>query len=211
MTEIAGNSVKSNNAGVDSSNFAQLSPSPRLMRAIATASAAHDGHYRKGTRIPYISHPFGVMLLAARATEDEDTLIGALFHDILEDVPEVYSEEEMLADFGEQVVANVRGVTKDKNLSSWQERADAYLDRLATAPEGSVIIAAADKFHNLSATLADFNREGEELWERFNAGGQRQLWWYSSVYNLVAKRMPEMPLLEELGAMVERLRVIVEG
>ena len=69
----------------------EFTASPRLIRAINTAAWAHRDHVRKGTDIPYISHIFGVMHLVSEVTDDEDVLIAALFHDILEDVPEELS------------------------------------------------------------------------------------------------------------------------
>lgn len=216
MTDLMHSSPACGNEGeqllqMSASGRSSLAPTPRLLAAIVTAARAHDGHYRKSTRVPYISHPVSVMLLAARATDDEDTLVAALFHDILEDVPEAYSEEQMRREFGEYVVTLVRGVTKSDAISDWQGRADAYLEALARAEEGSVIVAAADKFHNLSATLADLEADGTTVWERFNAGADRQLWWYKSVRDVVAKRLPNLPLLPELDAMISRLASIVEA
>ena len=158
--------------------------SPRLMQAINIAAWAHRGHVRKGTEIPYITHVFGVMHLLSQVTEDEDVLIAGLFHDILEDVPEEYSEQQMVQDFGPRVLTLVHGVTKDDTLSGWQERADAYLANLAQAEEGSVLISAADKLHNLLSILADHQAIGEELWLRFNSDKERQQWWYLSLIHI---------------------------
>ena len=185
--------------------FASARPSSRLMRGIATASRAHDGHYRKGSGLPYISHPMSVMLIAASVTNDEDVLLAALFHDILEDVPENYSRAEMEDEFGPRVVEIVEGVTKDSSLPSWQERADAYLEQLSHGSEESLIVAAADKFHNLSQTLEDLDRDGHALWERFRSTPSQQLWWYTSVRNVIAERLPDMPLLADLSVLIERL------
>lgn len=185
--------------------FASARPSSRLMRGIATASRAHDGHYRKGSGLPYISHPMSVMLIAASVTNDEDVLLAALFHDILEDVPENYSRAEMEDEFGPRVVEIVEGVTKDSSLPSWQERADAYLEQLSHGSEESLIVAAADKFHNLSQTLEDLDRDGHALWERFRSTPSQQLWWYTSVRNVIAERLPDLPLLADLGVLIERL------
>ena len=185
--------------------FASARPSSRLMRGIATASRAHDGHYRKGSGLPYISHPMSVMLIAASVTNDEDVLLAALFHDILEDVPENYSRAEMEDEFGPRVVEIVEGVTKDSSLPSWQERADAYLEQLSHGSEESLIVAAADKFHNLSQTLKDLDRDGHALWDRFRSTPSQQLWWYTSVRNVIAERLPDMPLLADLSVLIERL------
>ena len=185
--------------------FASTRPSDRLMRGIAIASRAHDGHYRKGSGVPYISHPMAVMLIAASVTNDEDVLLAALFHDILEDVPENYSRAEMKDEFGLRVVEIVEGVTKNSSLPSWQERADAYLEQLSRGSAESIIVAAADKFHNLSQTLEDLDRDGHSLWRRFRSTPSQQLWWYTSVRNVVAERLSDMPLLDDLDVLIERL------
>ena len=185
--------------------FASTRPSDRLMRGIAIASRAHDGHYRKGSGVPYISHPMAVMLIAASVTNDEDVLLAALFHDILEDVPENYSPAEMKDEFGLRVVEIVEGVTKNSSLPSWQERADAYLEQLSRGSAESIIVAAADKFHNLSQTLEDLDRDGHSLWRRFRSTPSQQLWWYTSVRNVVAERLSDMPLLDDLDVLIERL------
>ena len=63
--------------------------SSRVFRAINTASWAHAGQLRKGTDIPYASHVYGVMhLVAQQPGAEEDTVIAALLHDVLEDAPE---------------------------------------------------------------------------------------------------------------------------
>jgi len=179
--------------------------SPRLIQAINTAAWAHRDHVRKGTDIPYVSHVVGVMHLVSQVTDDEDVLVAALFHDILEDVPEDYSPQRMAEEFGDRVVELVRGVTKDSTLSSWQDRSDAYLAHLREADDGSVLISAADKLHNLLSIHADLDQLGDELWGRFNSGKERQLWWYRSVADLVQERLPGNPLGEELARQVERL------
>ena len=182
--------------------------SPRLIQAINIAAWAHRGHVRKGTEIPYVSHVFGVMHLLSQVTDDEDVLIAGLFHDILGDVPEEYSAEQMEQDFGPRVLTLVQGVTKDDTLSGWQERADAYLAHLEQAEEGSVLVSAADKLHNLLSILADHQAIGEELWLRFNSGKERQQWWYGAIYQVAQQRLPGNALVEELGFRVRELRAL---
>ncbi|PLA37462.1 bifunctional (p)ppGpp synthetase/guanosine-3',5'-bis(diphosphate) 3'-pyrophosphohydrolase [Corynebacterium coyleae] len=179
--------------------------SPRIIRAINVAASAHRNDVRKGTDIPYVSHVFGVMHFVSQVTDDEDVLIGALFHDIFEDVPEEYSAKQMVAEFGERVVGLVRGVTKDDSIGSWQGRADAYLAQLREAEEGSVLIAAADKLHNLLSIHADLDTIGDDLWGRFNSPVERQVWWYRSVCDVVQERLPGNQLGAELRRQVERL------
>lgn len=178
---------------------------PRLMTAINVAARAHDGHKRKATDLPYASHLFGVMTIASSVTDDEDVLIACLLHDTIEDVPEKYDATQMRQDFGQRVLDIVLGVTKQE-LPTWQERSDAYLAHLKKgASDESVLVSLCDKMHNLMSTLAECDEVGEAAWERFNAGKERQQWWYRSMYEVVAKRLPDNLLLPEFQGLVERL------
>lgn len=196
-----------------------LEMSPRLLRACEVASVAHAGQLRKSTNVPYVSHLVGVALLvqaqqpARCGLGTEDCVIAALLHDVMEDVPENYSWELMEADFGPEVVRIVRWLTKDSSLGSWQERADAYLSQQEVMDTDAVMVAACDKLYNLTATLRDLEAASpagaEQFWSRFNAGAQRQLWWYSSVTDAVARRLPDLPALAQLRESVVQLRAWV--
>ncbi|AEG81499.1 hypothetical protein CULC809_00963 [Corynebacterium ulcerans 809] len=185
---------------------AQLALSPRLLNAINIAAVAHRNQYRKGTTIPYVSHVFAVMNIASAMTDDEDILIACLLHDVLEDAPDEFSAEQIEETFGPRVLEIVGEVTKDESLSSWQERSDAYLQHLRSASEAALCVCAADKSHNLASILHDYDALGDALWERFNAGKERQQWWYASVYGVLADRLGEdNPVLRQMGMMVEKL------
>lgn len=180
---------------------------PRLRRAINTASVAHRDHVRKGSGIPYITHLFSVMYLLRSVTEDEDVLIAGLLHDTLEDVPEHYSAAQMEADFGPRVLDLVRDLTKDDSLPLWRDRADSYLDHLEyRAHEDAVLISLADKTHNLMSTLDDLEVIGELLWDRFNSTREENQWWYAEIHRVAVTRVGENQLTAQLGELVERLR-----
>lgn len=182
---------------------------PKIEQAISKAAYAHRHQTRKGSDVPYIVHPFGVMLIASQATADEDTLVACLLHDILEDVPEEYSKQQMLRDFGENVVAIVEGVTKNSTLPEWQARQEAYLNNLSErAPDESVIVSCADKIHNLTATLHDHEEIGDTVWQRFNAGKSSQQRWYEAVLRVTTKRLPDLSLNHQLEKLIENLRAL---
>ncbi len=178
---------------------------PRLELAIRKATLAHAEQKRKGSDWPYIIHPFSVMCIASEVTDDEDILIACLLHDVIEDVPDCYPESEMLQDFGERVLSIVKDVTKDGSLSAWQARADAYLAHLRIASIESVTVSAADKIHNLMSVLQDYEVLGDELWARFNAGKERQQWWYREVLKVLENRIPDSLLATQLEAQVKVL------
>lgn len=183
---------------------------PRLESAIRVAARAHARQTRKASDTPYIIHPYTVMLIASEETGDEDTLIAALFHDILEDAPHVYPEAQMHREFGPHVVHIVRGVTHDGTITDWHERCRTYVKVLRSASRESVIVSAADKTHNLMSTLDDYRAVGDEVWKRFRTGKTDQLWWYSSVLDVIRERLPDSPLTLRLGRLVDDLRSVVD-
>jgi (p)ppGpp synthase/HD superfamily hydrolase len=182
----------------------------RFDKALRRSAQAHEqsGHHRKGTDIPYITHPFGVALIAGMATDDEDTLIACLLHDTLEDVrPEIYNEDDIRRDFGGRVLSIVKDVTKDDSLTSWRDRSEAYLAHLRDeASSEAIIVSASDKIHNLKSILIDYETVGDELWQRFTTKSKAdQVWWYQSILETIIARNAPKPLVEELARAVDAL------
>ena len=180
---------------------------PRLQQAITQAATSHDGHYRKGSTKPYVTHVVSVMLIASEYTGDEDILVACLLHDIMEDRPDTYSFGQMAADFGPRVVDLVQGVTKDSTLPDWRARSDAYLAHLRQAGPDVALISLSDKYHNLTSILADYEQLGDALWERFNAGKPDQQWWYTMVLAAAEPQLPDgHPLVARYREQLQKLQ-----
>lgn len=183
----------------------------RLDKAIRVAASAHKQQNRKGAQIPYIIHPFSVMVIAGNATDDEDTHIACLFHDIVEDVPERYSAEQIKANFGDNVLSIVLDVTKDDDIEDWRERGEAYIDHIKNEACGeAVIVCAADKINNLQSMLIDYEEKGDKLWDVFTTkSGADQLWWYESILEVLKKRKAPRILIDHLSRLVGDFQLIV--
>jgi (p)ppGpp synthase/HD superfamily hydrolase len=188
----------------------------RLDSALRKAAWAHEksGQHRKGTDIPYIIHPVGVMVIASNVTDDEDVLIACLMHDVLEDVrADIYDEGKMREEFGSRVVEIVKNVTKDGDKPDWRDRANDYLQHLEySASDEAVIVSASDKIHNLLSILVDYSTYGEELWNRFSTkSSDDQLWWYESILAVIARRKVSETLVNQLTEQVSSLRNKLDG
>jgi (p)ppGpp synthase/HD superfamily hydrolase len=187
----------------------------RLDKAIRIASWAHEQahEHRKGGDIPYIIHPFGVMLIAGSVTDDEDILIACLLHDVLEDVPsKIYDEEKMQKDFGDKVLNIVKDVTKDRRLSDWYEVSKNYLNHLEfKACDEAIIVSVADKTHNLESTLFDYKELGDKIWDIFTTkNGSDQLWWYNAVLEVAIRRKAPELLTDKLSDLINQLKKLVK-
>lgn len=96
----------------------------RYAAALKYALDAHGGQLRKGSAIPYITHPVAVSALLAQFGYSEDLVIAGLLHDTIEDPKVPYAELER--DFGRHVADLVAGVTEEKERDAkklpWRER-----------------------------------------------------------------------------------------
>lgn len=191
-----------------------LTWTPRIDRALQQAAQAHAGQRRKSGAAPYISHPVAVALLVSEYTADEDVIVAALLHDVLEDVPpEVYGARQIEADFGPRVLELVRGVSEDKTAgrpqAPWLERKKGYLARLREVPRECVLISVADKTHNLHSLCADLEQQGAEVWDHFNASAEQTLWFQRAVAEVVRLRLGEHRATSDLEVAVGRLAGLV--
>ena len=185
----------------------------RLDKAIRISAWCHEqahGH-RKGGDIPYIIHPYGVMLIASNVTDNEDTLIACLLHDVLEDVPRsIYDENKMRADFGDNVTKIVMDVTKDSTLNNWYGTSKAYLHHLEfEACDEAIVVSASDKIHNLESTLFDYEDIGDKLWDRFTTKNlSDQIWWYESILGIIRTRQAPTELVQILVKLTAKIKTL---
>ncbi len=161
------------------------------------AAQLHRGQRRKTDDIPYVSHPYAVAWIVSHYTDDEDIIIAALLHDVLEDVSG-YTSQQMTEDFGPQVTTLVQqvtepekrpGMTPDEERATWEERKHNFLDHLRHATPDALMIVAADKMHNMVSMVESYRRMGEAVWQKFNAPVQRRQWFHGAVVGIVQSKL----------------------
>jgi (p)ppGpp synthase/HD superfamily hydrolase len=188
--------------------------SDRINHAFAFAAKHHDKQVRKGTALPYLTHPANVAIILTRYRCDEATVLAGILHDVVEDsVRDGYTredlEERIGSKFGGDVLSTVLAVTQRKVDDdgvdlSWEERKEDYLDRLAVASESARWVCAADKVHNGSTILADLRRTAfpETVWGRFARGPAETAHWYRRVLDRLTAVGFTAPILDELREVV---------
>ena len=147
--------------------------------AIEFAAQAHRHQLRKGTEIPYISHPYGVGMILLEAKCKEEVIIAGLLHDTLEDTDT--TEEDIGSMFGEEVLRLVQGASEPDKTDSWERRKKHTLEFLKSADLAIRQVACADKLHNLRSIRRDVEAHGESIWNKFNRGYEDQKWYYTSL------------------------------
>ena len=156
-----------------------------VRKAAVFAEWAHRGAVRKGTLIPYITHPLEAAVIVASITEDQEIIAAALLHDVMEDAG--VSKERLEAEFGSRVAELVAAETEDKT-KSWKERKSTTLAHLKTASRDEKLVVLGDKLSNIRCTARDYFLLGEAIWGRFNEKHREQHSWY---YLGVAERLKE--------------------
>jgi len=174
--------------------------------AIDFAALAHKGKDRKGTDIPYISHPYGVGVILLQAGCEEEVVVAGILHDTVEDTPVTIDDIREL--FGERVASIVWGCSEPDKSLPWEERKRHTLEYLKTAPLDVRMVTCADKLHNIRSMSAEYEIIGDKLWERFNRGKEAQEWYYRGIVESFCglEKSPELSsIFEQLRTEVERL------
>lgn len=184
----------------------------RLARALEFAAERHGGQARKGTSIPYVSHLLHVAGFVLEQGGSVDQAMAALLHDVVEDCGVTPAELE--SRFGTSIARIVQACTDllDGDTpgakGDWLTRKQRYLDHLPASWPPSRLVAACDKRHNLAALVADLRRHGAAYLERFNAGGDRQLWFYRAFLAAVGPYIPAA-LAVELVELTDQLATLI--
>jgi guanosine-3',5'-bis(diphosphate) 3'-pyrophosphohydrolase len=121
-----------------------------IEKAYALAKRAHEGQKRMSGE-PYFVHVVETAKILVKLGMDAKTIAAGLMHDVLEDTE--VKEEEMRAEFGDEIVFLVNGVTKLGTLKyRGHERHVESLRKFFIAMANDlrvVIIKFADRLHNL--------------------------------------------------------------
>lgn len=171
----------------------------RIELAIRAAAVLHKDQLRKGSMpFPYITHVVATAFTLMDYTDDEDIIIAALLHDTIEDTD--YTIDELQEDFGGKVREIVETLTeprstKEKKLT-FKEKKKAYADQLKKGPEEAVLVAAADKIHNLRTIVEDYTDDHERFISDFGKNFDERLEAYQTIANVINNRLKGSILAE---------------
>jgi guanosine-3',5'-bis(diphosphate) 3'-pyrophosphohydrolase len=123
----------------------------KIFEAYQLAEEAHKDQKRHSGE-PYITHPVSVACILAEMHMDEETIMAALMHDVIEDTP--VTKDTIFNQFGETVADLVDGVSKLTRIE-FKNQAEAQAENLhkmvlaMSRDIRVVIIKLADRLHNM--------------------------------------------------------------
>lgn len=172
-----------------------------IHEAIIYATLKHESQKRKGTNIPYITHPMEVMQILTENRCSNIIIAAGILHDVIEDAKA--DPSEIMDKFGENVLKIVVAESEDKD-KTWKERKQATIDHLPKAPLDVKLVCCADKLSNLRSMVADQKAVGEKLWERFNSGKDDIGWYYKGIIGAL-RGIEEYLMYGELKTLYEEI------
>lgn len=122
----------------------------RIKKAYEFAKKAHKGQMRSSGK-PYIQHPLEVAMILTDLHPDEDSIISALLHDVVEDTK--INIDEIETEFGAGVVPLLNGLEKlSRVYYRGEERQIENLRKMFLAMSKDIrviLIKLADRLHNM--------------------------------------------------------------
>src|SRR5690606_10260559 len=94
--------------------------------------------------------------------------------------------------------------SETENLS-WRQRKEKYLENLETDLEESLLVCAADKYHNWSNYIEGYKKHGDKLSANFNADMSERIWYLENVVSVLQRRLNN-PLVSKLKEVLEKTK-----
>jgi (p)ppGpp synthase/HD superfamily hydrolase len=156
--------------------------------------------------VPYIYHPLGVASLVIEFGGNEDQVIAALLHDVVEDCGQAHAA--IIRDqFGDAVATIVEACTDgsaegkaahadpEAKRKDWMRRKLTYISHLIEASDDTLLVSACDKLHNARAIVQDLEA-GHDVFVRFTGKREGTLAYYYSLGKIfLDRRIPPAALV----------------
>jgi (p)ppGpp synthase/HD superfamily hydrolase len=107
--------------------------------------------------------------------------------------------------FGETIAALVESLTEKRKDLPWERRKREALEHIKTFSHESLLVKSADLISNVSEILDDYKREGAVIFNRFHAPKEKILWHYREAMKAILSRWNEIPLADDLKALITAL------
>ena len=184
-----------------------MNHTPEIKSAVQFAARKHHGQMRmEAEPLPYVTHLFSTALLIAEDHDDDEVVIAALLHDVIEDTGT--TKEEVAQTFGKRVAEIVATVSEPKEIGGkkleWRERKKQYLTQLALGTNDALLVSIADKIDNIESKLESLTKEGPGFLQHWSQPSESYSWFHGAVLNLAQERLPEHALTKRLAQAVKK-------
>ena len=154
------------------------------------AQQAHEDQARKGKEVPYFDHVAQVGRTLSNYGFNDEIVAAGYLHDVTEDIEDI-NLENIENEFGPNVRRLVDGASENDKSLSWKERKKSTLEHLEDAPMDEVVVKVSDKIDNVRSMKQEELNQGERFWDKFNASYQKQVWYHTSLTEIVGEKIEQ--------------------
>jgi len=116
-----------------------------VIQAYSYAKEMHQGQKRAFSKLDYFTHPKYVARIIEQLTNDEDLVIVALLHDVIEDTPATY--KDIKNKFGKTLADLVFELTNKIPKNTTKKL--YMLEKMQNLSEPALTVKLADRLHNV--------------------------------------------------------------
>jgi len=185
----------------------------KIQKAIKFAIKTHEVYQkqkRKGKDISYITHPLSVGLLLSCIGAENDVVCAGILHDTIEDsIPGKKVTFKMIEGrFGVDVAQMVLDITETDKTLPWEERKKKAIEHIKEYSNNSLLVKSADIINNLSELIDDHDKDGDQIFLRFNAPKDKIIKNYLETITVIIESWEENPLTQELKYLASKIQMI---
>lgn len=159
----------------------------KIEEAIHFMVKANKGQKRKNENIDKSFHSMTIYSMLREFTDDEDILISALLHDVINDTE--YGYEDIEEKFGTLVADMVSDLSEDMAITKWLDRKKDYIKRMKSVNNINIInIMLADKLHNLLSNYDNFTKNGNKIWKNTGGSAEENRYIYREIYYIARNK-----------------------
>ena len=185
----------------------------KYLEAYVYSYKLHKKQTRKGSNIPYFTHLSSVSNLIIENNGTTTQAIAGLLHDAVEDQGGAKTLAVIKRKFGPRVakIVDQCSDTTIKPKPPWKKRKIKYIKDIKNKSQDTLLVSLCDKYHNANCILSDYQKVGEEIWDRFTASKQETFWYYESLYKEFKKYLKNhLELIKAYKNAVDEMKRIIQ-
>ena len=127
-----------------------------ILEALKFATKKHEGQFRKGSGLEYVTHTIAVSYLVGKyktSKKLEHLIIAAILHDTLEDTATTFSE--LVKEFGPLVASLVLELSNDPEQIGKLGKLEYQKRKCLGISSYCLVIKLCDRLHNISDQPTD--------------------------------------------------------
>lgn len=172
--------------------------------ALRFARRAHLGQHRKQTNEQFVEHPIAVARLLYEAGFEDEIIVAAYLHDVLEKteigLPEIRER------FGPEVAGTIETLSEDDAIEGYADRKRALRRQVLDSGRNPVLIYAADRVANMRDWRRIPPSGRDQIGSRLGTTFDERVQLWGEDLDELTRLDPELPFLTEMELELRELR-----